>query len=112
MPSQKPTQPPPFDAATFVKVLDGELKKDDGSSYAVFQDNSYPRYTRWLNGTAEFDGTGLRDVVAANAVYLDDVKNDLDQHRTADNARHAVVRQDITELRAAVEALSGGPFPG
>ena len=108
MPSQKPTQPPPFDAATFVKVLDGELKKDDGSSYAVFQDNSYPRYTRWINGTAEFDGKGLRDVVNANAIYLDEVKDGLDAHKAADASRHASLNQRIAALEAASQSV---PFP-
>lgn len=112
MASAKPTQAPAFDASTTWKVLDDELKKDDGSGYAVFQDKSFPRWKRWVDGTAEFDGSGLRDTVDANAQYLDEVKNDLDKHRDADNARHTVLRQDLTTLRAEVEALQSGPFPG
>ena len=114
MPSQKPTQPPAGDFATFSKALYDKVRKTDyatGDPYAVFGDGTLPKFTRWVGGTAEFDGTGLRDTVNANALMLDEVKEDLDQHRTADNARHAIVRQDITEIRAALEALSV-PFPG
>lgn len=108
MPSAKPTQPPAFDASAHEKVLDTELKKDDGSSYAVFSDKAFPRWKRWIDGTAEYDGTGLRDVVNANALYLDEVKDGLDAHKEADNQRHQTVNQRLTALEAAVQSP---PFP-
>lgn len=110
MPSQKPTQPPAFDAATTWKVFDAELKKDDGSSYAVFQDASFPRYKRWIDGTAEYDGKGLRDVVNANAIYLDEVKDGLDAHKAADASRHSSINERLAALEAAQAQPS--PFPG
>ena len=109
MPSAKPSQPPAFDATAHERVLDEELKKDDGSSYLVFQDKAFPRWKRWVDGTAEFDGTGLRDVVLANALYADQVKDDLDTHKEADNVRHASIAQRLAALEAAGNS---GPFPG
>lgn len=60
---------------------------------------------------AQYTKVKLTDTVNALTDFTSDIKEDLDQHRNADNARHAVVRQDITEIRAALEALSV-PFPG
>jgi hypothetical protein len=109
VPSAKPTQPPAFDATAHEKVLDAELKKDDGSSYAVFQDKSFPRWKRWVGGEGpEYDGTGLRDVVNANALYLDEVKNGLDAHKDADAQRHQTVNQRLTALEAQA---TSPPFP-
>lgn len=121
--SAKPTQPPAFDASTTWKVLDTELRKGEpfveiegvkttvqqtGGPYAVFQDNAFPRWKRWVDGSAEFDGSGLRDTVDANAQYLDEVKGDLDRHRDADNARHATLTQRVAALEAQ---SSSSPFP-
>lgn len=110
MPSAKPTQPPAFDASTTWKVLDAELRKDDGSGYQVFQEKSFPRWKQWVGGEGpEFDGKGLRDVVLSNASYLDQVKEDLDAHKAADNERHASIAQRLAALEAAGSTT---PFPG
>ncbi len=108
MPSQKPTQPPAFDATTFVKTLYDRVRKPDGSAYQVFEDKALARWKRWLDGTVEYDGTGLRDTVNANALYLDQVKNDLDNHKDADNTRHAALAQRVTALEGQAPAT---PFP-
>ena len=113
--SAKPTQPPAGDFATFSKALYDKVRKDGyatGAPFQVFADGTLPKFTRWVSGLGEYDAVGLRDVVNTNALFLDEVKGDLDQHRSADNARHAVMRADITALQAEVEALRGGPFPG
>ena len=107
--SAHPSQPPAFDATRTWQVFNAELRKPDGSAYEVFQDKAFPRWKRWVEGTNEYDGIGLRDVVNSNATFLQAVKNDLDTHKEADNARHSVIRQDIEELKAAVQAP---PFPG
>ena len=57
----------------------------------------------------EFDGKGLRDVVDANAQYLDAVKEDLDAHRAADATRHQTINQRLAALEAAA---ASAPFPG
>lgn len=108
MPSSKPTQPPAFDAATTWKVLDTELRKDDGSGYQVFQDKAFPRWKRWVDGTAEFDGTGLRDVVNANAIHLDAVEENLNAHKAADASGHQTINQRLAALEAQSQT---SPFP-
>lgn len=110
MPSQKPTQPPAGDFNTFSKALYDKVRKGGyatGDPYAVFGDGTLPQFTRWVGGTGEYDGKGLRDVVNANALYADEVKNDLDQHRTIDNARHAALASRVS----ALEAQGESPFP-
>lgn len=109
MPSQKPTQPPAGDFGTFAKSLWERVRKPDGSAYAVFADGTLPKFTRWVGGTNEFDGTGLRDTVNANALYLDQVKDDLDKHKDTDNNRHAALAQRVTALEGQVTV---SPFPG
>ncbi len=89
-----PTQPPSFDAGAFAKhvgITDADVK-------------NFQSWKRWCGGELEFDGTGLRDVVAANAVGLNAVKANLDQ---ADG--------QITQLFERVTALEAQPrlpFPG
>ena len=115
MAAAKPTQPPAGDFATFAKALYDKVRKDGyaaGDPFAVFGDGTLPRFTRWVGGTAEFDGKGLRDVINANAIHLDAVEGNLNQHKDADNARHSALRADLTALQAEVEALQSGPFPG
>ena len=108
MPSAKPGQPPAFDATAHENVLNTELKKDDGSSYAVFTDKAFPRWKRWVDGTAEYDGTGLRDVVNANAIHLDAVEQNLNAHKENDNDRHALIASRLAALEAAANE---DPFP-
>lgn len=107
MPSQKPTQPPAGDFATFAKSLFDRVRKPDGSAYAVFGDGTLPKFTRWVGGSGEYDGTGLRDVVNANALYADEVKNDLDEHKEIDKTRHTALATRVS----ALEAQGEPPFP-
>ena len=108
MASQKPTQPPAGDFGTFAKSLWERVRKSDGSPYQVFADGTLPRFTRWVGSIEEYDGVGLRDTVNANALYLDEVKNDLDKHKDADNNRHAALAQRVTALEGQVTV---SPFP-
>lgn len=108
MPSAKPTQGPTFDEATFAQRLRERVLTATGQPYSVFKPDYFPKFIRWVRGTEEFDGTGLRDVVNTNAIMLDGVKDDLDNHRDADNARHAVLSQRVTALEGQV---SSSPFP-
>ncbi len=110
MPSAKPTQPPAGDFAIFSKALSDNVKKPDGSPYAVFGDGTLPRFTRWVGGLSEYDGTGLRDVVNTNALYLDQVKNDLDAHKSTDIVRHKTINERLAELEASQAQPT--PFPG
>lgn len=109
MPSQKPTQPPASDFATMEKAWYDGLKRPDGKPYEVFNNKTLTRWKQWVSGEFEFDGKGLRDVVMANALYVDAVKGDLDDHRQADLVRHQTINGRLAALEAAVQSP---PFPG
>lgn len=106
--SAKPPRPPAFDAKTFSQRLHERVTTEGGARYAVFdpvddktgQPINFPRWVNWLRN--------LRDAVQANAIYLDDVKEDLDAHKAADNTRHAALNDRV----AALEAQQAAPFPG
>lgn len=109
MPSAKPTQPPASDFSTMEKAWYDSLKRPDGKPYEVFNNLTLTKWKRWVGGEAEFDGEGLRDVVNTNAIFVDAVKGDLDDHRSADLARHQTINQRLAALEAAV---ANPPFPG
>lgn len=107
MPSAKPTQPPTFDSKGFVQRIREHITKPDGSYYTVFGDQYFPKFMRWVRSESEYDGTGLRDVVNANAYYLDAVKGDLDGFK--DSAGDQL--QDLQTRVAALETQPSLPFP-
>lgn len=108
--SQKPTQPPTFDEGTFARRLyERVLTPSTNKPYAVFKPDYFPKFVRWVKGSEEFDGIGLRDVVNANAIYLDAVKDDLDQINERETAHHTA---QAMRLAALEEAVSNPPFPG
>ena len=109
MPSAKPTQPPASDFDAMEDAWYDNLRRPDGQPYQVFANQTLTKWKRWVGGEFEFDGKGLRDVVMANAVYADQVKEDLDAHKAADTNRHQVVNQRLAALEAAV---ANPPFPG
>lgn len=109
MPSKKPTQPPPSDFATMEQAWYDNLRRPDGEPYQVFDNKTLTTWKRWVGGEHEFDGSGLRDVVHTNAVFLDDVKSDLDAHKAADLSRHQGINSRLAALEAAV---ANPPFPG
>lgn len=107
--SQKPSQSPTFDEGIFAKRLyERVLTASTNKPYAVFKPDYFPKFVRWVKGSEEYDGTGLRDTVNTNALFLDQIKGDLDGHRDMDNARHATLSTRV----AALEAQQGVPFPG
>ena len=106
--TKKPTQPPDFDSKGFLKRLREVTAKTGLGPFPVFADGGLDRLHRWLGSTVEFDGAGLRDVVNANAIAVDDLKKDFDTHRTSDNARHVALDQRLD----ALEARPNVPFPG
>jgi len=109
MASKKPTQPPDMDTKAFVKRLREIVAKVGMAPVAAYDDKYLPVFHRWIRSEGEFDGAGLRDVVNANALYLDDVKEDLDGHKTIDNARHTALAQRVAALEGAATTT---PFPG
>lgn len=108
MASLKPTQPPDFDSKSFVARLRDIAAKVGLGPYPVFSDKQFPVFNRWVGSTGEFDGKGLRDVVNANAIYLDDVKNDLDAYKALGNQRYTSLAQRVSALE---ERNTNTPFP-
>lgn len=96
-----------MDTKGFVRRLRDMAEAVKLGPFAVFSDQQLPVFHRWVSSTGEFDGTGLRDVVNANAFALDDLKEDFDSHRTMDNIRHSALAQRV----AALEAQQSAPFP-
>jgi hypothetical protein len=109
MPSKKPTQPPDMDTKAFVKRLRELFAKVGMGPFQAFGDEYLPVFHRWIRSEGEFDGAGLRDVVNANAVYLDDVKEDLDGYKVTDSARYASLARRVSALEGAATTT---PFPG
>ena len=92
--AKQPSQPPQFDAGAFAKhagITAADVK-------------NFQAWKQWVGGELAFDGTGLRDVVAANATALNAVKADLDKHTNA----LAVLSAQV----ALLEAKPSAPFPG
>lgn len=92
--AKQPTQAPQFDAGAFAKHA-GLTPADTKNLQA---------WKQWVGAELAFDGSGLRDVVAANALGLNAVKADAD-----------ALHDEMTVLAArvaAVEARPAVPFPG
>lgn len=99
MPSAKPPKPPAHDAKA-ANTAWRSVKRPDGSEYAVFASESYVGFTAWTRA--------LRDIVNANALYLDDVKGDLDDLRGSTDPRLDKLEADVKALQ---EAPQSRPFP-
>ena len=95
MPSQKPSRPPAHDAKA-ANTAWSTLPKAGGQPYEVFASGSYVDFTSWTRK--------LRDVVNANAVYLDDVAGD------AAKANAKTIDLD-SRVAALEEAPQARPFP-
>lgn len=109
MASSKPPRPPAFDSKTFSQRLYERVLSAVGKPYAVFdpaddagEPLNLPRWKRWVD-------ENLYGSLKANAVYLDEVKADLDQHVGIDAERHKDLNARVTALE---EAQSIIPFPG
>jgi len=86
------TDPPPFDAAAAAKA----------PTSAAWE--KFPEWKRWVEATATQDGRGLKDVIEANAIGMDKLKIDSDEHAQ----RLALCEQRLTALEARPAA--GFPF--
>jgi len=106
MASAKPTQPPKgADMAALVKAIN-DVRAKVGLPAIT---SKMPDWKRWVGGEApDHDGTGLRDVVMANAVYLDAVKRDLDDARENNGVAHNSFN---TRLAALEAQQTNAPFP-
>lgn len=98
MPYAKHTStPPPFDANAAAKA----------PTSAAWE--KFPEWKRWVEATGTQDGRGLKDVVEANAIGMDKLKGNVDEHADA-IARHF---QLIQQMAARISQLeTSPPFPG
>ena len=99
MAAKRATQPPSgADFSALVKKVNELAGKAGISPLNALITGRIPAWKRWAGGEAEFDAMGLRDVVDTNAIFLNDVKGDVDSHGAA-----------ILDLRADVKALQEAP---
>ena len=99
MASAKPTQPPSgADFSALVKKINELATKAGIAPLSSTITGQIPAWKRWVGGESEFDGPGLRDVVNADAIFVDQLKTGLDSHSQA-----------ILDLQAAVQALQEAP---
>ena len=111
MASAKPTQPPKSaDYSALVKKVNEVATKAGVAPLSSTNTTAIPRHKRWVGGEGpDYDGTGLRDVVLANAKYLDEVKDHVDEFQEDNGIAHA----SFAKRLAAIEAqLASSPFPG
>lgn len=93
-----PGQPPPFDAGAF--GAHAGLTPADTKNFQLWK--------QWVGGELVYDGTGLRDVVNADAIALNALKADYDQFHTLAAGQIVELFQRVTEL----ESRPAVPFPG
>lgn len=101
----QPPQPPTgADFAALVAKVNEVATKAGVAKLSATITKAIPAWKRYVGGEAEFDGSGIRDVVTANAIQQNQMKTTQDTHSQA-----------ILELRAAVqelkEAPAAHPFP-
>lgn len=108
--SKKPTQPPSgADFSALVKKVNELAVKAGVPPLSALISGKIPAWKRWVGGEAEFDVIGVRDVVNANALALDNLKDNLDTFKQ--NSAEVNITQN--QRLAAIEAqLSQTPFPG
>lgn len=94
------TDPPAFDAKVANDAWLAKVRKDDGTAYQAFASGGFHKVNRWLLGIGEYDGTGLKDVVEANADGLDALKKTVDSNKT-----------ELQDHEARLAALEAQPAP-
>jgi len=105
MAAAKPTKPPSGADMNALIVSHNEMRLKLGLQPLVSQ---LQKWKRWVGGEAEYDGTGLRDVVNADAIYTDQIKNQLDDVDERELAHYISIDNRLDRLEAA---QSFSPFP-
>jgi hypothetical protein len=101
--AKAPSQPPTSaDFSALVKKVNQLATKAGVAPLSELVSGRIPAWKRWVGGEAEHDVTGLRDVVATNAVFTNELKGDVDALGQA----MIEVRQDIRELQEAAPTTS------
>lgn len=93
-----PSEPPASDITSLLNKVD-ELCEKAGISKLGIGVRNLARWKRWVGGEKpDFDGTGLRDIVKANALNLNEFEEMVHSHIAADNARHRNVNERLAEI--------------
>lgn len=92
-----PSQPPAGDMNALLNKVD-EVAAKVGVTKLGAGARKLQNWKRWVGGEAEYDVTGLRDIVNANAINQNQIKANVDANS-----------QSILELRADVKALQEAP---
>lgn len=101
--AKAPSQPPASaDFSVLVKKVNELARKASVAEMSALVTGRIPAWKRWVGGEAEYDVTGLRDVVTTNAVFANDLKGDVEALGQA----MIEVRQDIQELQEAAPSTS------
>ena len=98
-----PSQPPAAaDYSAMVKKLNAVAAKVGLAPLSELVTGRIPAHKRWVGGEAEYDSKGLRDTVASNAVFTNELKGDVEALGQA----MIEVRQDIRELQEVAPTTS------
>jgi hypothetical protein len=101
----KPQQPPSgADFSALVKKVNELADKTGIAKLNATITGKIPAWKRYVGSEVEYDTKGLRDVVNANAFFLDAVKDDVDAHGQA-------IIEMRADIRALQEAPPARPFP-
>jgi len=95
---------PAFDAKAANDAWVKELRKEDGTGYAVFEAGGFHRLNRYMLGLGEYDGKGMLDVIKTNATQQNQMKKDIDSNAQ----RIAILEQEVEVIKNAPVAR---PFP-
>jgi len=104
--TKKPSVPPAFNAAAFVKALTA------GTPVNATVAAQYIAWKKWVESTDTYDGAdkgGLRDVLDADMKAMDALKADLDNSKENNGVAHASFDQRLKLLEAQI---NNPPFPG
>ncbi len=100
-----PSEPPASDITALLNKVD-ELCTKAGIAKLGIGARNLARWKRWVGGEKpDFDGTGLRDIVKANAMNFNEFEQMLLAHIAADNARHKNVNEQIAEMKVILASV-------
>jgi len=100
-----PSEPPAADISSLMNKID-ELCVKAGVDKLGTGVRNLARWKRWLGGEKpDFDGTGLRDIVKANAIGLNEFEDMVHSHIAADNTRHQRINTELAEINVKLDAV-------
>ena len=100
-----PSEPPASDITSLMNKID-ELCEKVGVQKLGLGVRNLARWKRWVGGEKpDFDGTGLRDIVKANALNLNEFEEMVHAHIAADNLRHKNINTKLAEMQVILDSV-------